>query len=309
MDAESERCHVMPSSTRLAKSGSSRLLLALAAAALLAASCGSDADVQASSTSAPVVESATTESMSEESMSTDEHEHIETVEIDHDVPVVSIDVTESDEGWSVQIAITSFSIVAEDAEIDNPKRQGHAHVYVDGVKLGRAYAAHYLIGHLSVGDHVVRVELSTHEHQVLTAGGEPIDVTTTIQVTDPPPIAKVDTSGSEGSDVEDAGPQPATGEPTAFDADPSTADVTIELEIREGVVDGGAERIEVEAGQVVALVIDSDALHEVHVHGYDVLRTIASGSVSVIAFTAEIPGVFEVELEGSHHPIVELLVR
>ena len=61
----------------------------------------------------------------------------------------------------------------------------------------------------------------------------------------------------------------------------------------------GHQRAEVALGSVVALMVSSDPAEEVHVHGYDILRTVSSGHPAHFAFKAEIPGVFEVELEAS----------
>ncbi len=47
----------------------------------------------------------------------------------------------------------------------------------------------------------------------------------------------------------------------------------------------------------------------VHVHGYDVTEDLKAGKRATIDLTADIPGVFEVELEQSHTPLFELTVQ
>lgn len=91
----------------------------------------------------------------------------------------------------------------------------------------------------------------------------------------------------------------AAGEPTRYDANLSDATQTITVEVVGGAPAGGHQRVKVDLGSVVALKITSDLADEVHVHGYDILRAISAGHPAHFAFSAEIPGVFEVELHGS----------
>ena len=91
----------------------------------------------------------------------------------------------------------------------------------------------------------------------------------------------------------------AAGEPTRYDAPVSDADQTISVEIVGGDPVGGHQRVRVDLNSVVALMVTSDIAAEIHVHSYDILRAVSDGHPAHFAFTAEIPGVFEVELEGS----------
>ena len=91
----------------------------------------------------------------------------------------------------------------------------------------------------------------------------------------------------------------SAGEPTRYDADLADAVQTITVDVAGGAPVDGVQRVEVELGSVVALLVTSDLTEEVHVHGYDILRPVSTGHAAHFAFAAEIPGVFEVELEGS----------
>ena len=88
-------------------------------------------------------------------------------------------------------------------------------------------------------------------------------------------------------------------QPTQYDADVSDAQQTISVEVASGAPVGGHQRVEVGLGSVVAVTVTADTAEQVHVHGYDILRAVSDGHPAQFAFTAEIPGVFEVELEGS----------
>jgi hypothetical protein len=61
-------------------------------------------------------------------------------------------------------------------------------------------------------------------------------------------------------------------------------------------------------GQRVLIQVASDVADEVHLHGYDLKVEVASGSSAEIEFVADIPGVFEVELEEAGLLLFELAV-
>ena len=98
----------------------------------------------------------------------------------------------------------------------------------------------------------------------------------------------------------------SAGTPTQYDADVADAAQTVTVEVVGGAPVGGHQRVEVDLGSVVALMVASDTAAEVHVHSYDILRAVSDGHPAHFAFTAEIPGVFEVELEGSGRLLLQL---
>lgn len=70
----------------------------------------------------------------------------------------------------------------------------------------------------------------------------------------------------------------------------------------------GPQEVEVAAGDQVTIQITSDVADEVHVHGYDLTAEVAAGGTAELTFTADLPGVYEVELEAAHLPLFELTV-
>jgi hypothetical protein len=60
------------------------------------------------------------------------------------------------------------------------------------------------------------------------------------------------------------------------------------------------------SGVLIEATVTGD---EVHLHGYDLSADVAPGRPAVIDFTADAPGVFEVELEQAHLRLVELQVQ
>jgi FtsP/CotA-like multicopper oxidase with cupredoxin domain len=92
---------------------------------------------------------------------------------------------------------------------------------------------------------------------------------------------------------------------------PAEPEVT-SIRIRDGSVVGGAQDIEVARGDVVRIVVTSDAPDEIHLHGYDITRTPAPGRPARFRFRAEAEGAFEIEShvaeDAGKDPLVARLV-
>lgn len=54
--------------------------------------------------------------------------------------------------------------------------------------------------------------------------------------------------------------------------------------------------------------VTADVSDEVHVHGYDVFADVAPEAPAELTLTADIPGIFEVELESSGLVLFDLQV-
>src|SRR5918996_2094679 len=120
---------------------------------------------------------------------------------------------------------------------------------------------------------------------------------------------------------EDEGAQP-TGTATTVETTTTTTGETItttttttveenvvraQIVVRGGVV-SGPERVELELGQRLVLVVRADVPDEVHVHGYDLMQDVAPGEPARFSFRVDDPGRFDVELEQRQQPLTELVV-
>ena len=85
--------------------------------------------------------------------------------------------------------------------------------------------------------------------------------------------------------------------------------VLAEAKVTGDNVETASRRVRVELGQKVRVRVEADHAEEVHVHGYDLKADVAPGKPAVIDFTADVPGVFEVELEESGRSLFELQVQ
>lgn len=124
-------------------------------------------------------------------------------------------------------------------------------------------------------------------------------------------VALLLTGCSAGSDPDTAAPPPAPPAPSASASaapSPSPAARTIEVVLADGEVSGVEGRVEVTLGEQVVLRITSDVVEEVHVHGYDLYADLAPGQTAQLAFKADLPGSYEVELHDAGRPLFQLRV-
>jgi ABC-type Fe3+-hydroxamate transport system substrate-binding protein len=101
---------------------------------------------------------------------------------------------------------------------------------------------------------------------------------------------------------------PATTTTTAT-ATTTAGPVVAVVDIR--VIGGTVERVErfdVPLDGVVRVSVTADTSDEIHLHGYDLHADVTPVSAAILEFDATIPGVFEIELEGSGVLIGELQV-
>jgi hypothetical protein len=80
------------------------------------------------------------------------------------------------------------------------------------------------------------------------------------------------------------------------------------IELRDHVTVGGTKSIEVQKGDPVRIVVSSDRDDDIHLHGYDIERTVAPGKPATFAFRASIEGVFELESHEAEHEGKEPLI-
>jgi hypothetical protein len=87
------------------------------------------------------------------------------------------------------------------------------------------------------------------------------------------------------------------------------AGVLVQATVTGSNVQTASRRVRVDLGQKVRIQVQADRSEEVHVHGYDLKADVAPGRPAVLDFTADVPGVFEVELEQSGLKLFELQVQ
>ena len=92
-------------------------------------------------------------------------------------PVPTLDLSGSVlEDGRVALTLTVENFTFDRAAVDGAHRAGtgHAHLYIDGEKVGRVYDPTYRTDPLSPGRHEIRVELNTNDHRAYARAGAPI---------------------------------------------------------------------------------------------------------------------------------------
>ena len=76
----------------------------------------------------------------------------------------------------------------------------------------------------------------------------------------------------------------------------TAAELTFELRLEQGQVPYNMRLIRVHEGDVVRLRCTADQLLVLHLHGYDIERTVTPGTVTELRFTARATGRFPVHV-------------
>jgi hypothetical protein len=96
-------------------------------------------------------------------------------------PQVAISVQEDlMNGWNVTVTTNNFRFTPLMVNSENVANTGHAHLYVDGIKIARLYGPHFHIPYLPVGDHEISVNLSTNDYSYYLVGGNQIEARTVV---------------------------------------------------------------------------------------------------------------------------------
>jgi hypothetical protein len=121
-----------------------------------------------------------------------------------------------------------------------------------------------------------------------------------------------DGGGAAGATTVASTTTTTSAEPTSTEEPTTTAGFSgtlIEAKVTGDQVDTASRRVRVSRGEKLRIQVEADHAEEVHVHGYDLKKNVAPGKPAVIEFTADAPGVFEVELEEAALKLFELQVQ
>ncbi len=102
-------------------------------------------------------------------------------EEDHEGPSFEVQVLRDPvAGWNILI-VTDLRFAPENVSTHHVEGEGHAHVYVDGVKVSRIYGMWHHLDDLGPGEHEIRVELSNNDHSPITTGEHVLEQVFTIE--------------------------------------------------------------------------------------------------------------------------------
>ncbi len=80
-------------------------------------------------------------------------------------------------GWNLEIRAENFRFAGENAGKAHVPGEGHAHIYVNGQKIARAYSNWFHLETLPPGRVEVEVTLNSNDHRSLTVGDAPLSAT------------------------------------------------------------------------------------------------------------------------------------
>lgn len=247
-----------------------RLLGLLAITALVLGACSSDTVA----TTVPVTDTTMADGMEDDH----DHDHGDAADaIPWDgpqTPTVEVSVTgDPESGWDISADISGLTFSDPTTE-DHVPGQGHTHVFIDGQLLTMSYEPVVHVDELDPGPHQAMVVLSRNDHDDYSLNGELIMGRASFTV------------------------------PGAVDP----ADATINVMYMDGEISGVDGQAAVSLGDLVDIIVISDVAEEVHLHSYDLLVNLQPGEPGTIRFTADVPGIFEVELEESGRLLFRLQV-
>ncbi|WP_306120172.1 MULTISPECIES: hypothetical protein [unclassified Roseitalea] len=85
-------------------------------------------------------------------------------------------------GWNLNIRTENFRFAPENASRAHRAGEGHAHVYVNGVKIARHYGPWFHIADLPRGENRIAVSLTTNDHRTLAVGDDPLRAVAVVTV-------------------------------------------------------------------------------------------------------------------------------
>jgi hypothetical protein len=91
-------------------------------------------------------------------------------------PSVSLKVVEdAKSGWNVMLTTDQFTFTPENVNGENVVGEGHAHLYVDGVKVARLYGPYFHYPESFDGTRTFRATLNANDHSEYAVDGQVIE--------------------------------------------------------------------------------------------------------------------------------------
>jgi copper(I)-binding protein len=149
-------------------------------------------------------------------------------------------------------------------------------------------------------------------YHIMLIGADRLDVGSTVEVAlqwEKAGEEKVEAEVVEPSETMGEGGSQSTASSATMGPTTTTAqiDVVVEGEAPDLVVNG-PEEFDYHVGDTVHITVLSSVGDEVHVHGYDLKFDAEAGVPLVIEFTADVQGIFEVELESAGFSLFNIRV-
>lgn len=123
----------------------------------------------------------------------------------------------------------------------------------------------------------------------------------------PTPTGQGAPAGPGAEQTATPGLSPTPGPPASTTAEAPAPHLTVT--ITDGQVDPPPGRAEVPVGETFRLQVTSDVADELHLHGVDDVVQLVPGEPATVEFTADEPGLYEVETHDTGLLLTQLVVR
>lgn len=113
------------------------------------------------------------------------HNEVNDIQVNHNYSSLEITdniefdfelIQENSNNWNIFLNVKGIKFSPENVGKQHIDGQGHAHVFVDGVKHGRMYSNWYHLGFIDFGSEIT-VTLNSNNHKAFIKGGELVEVT------------------------------------------------------------------------------------------------------------------------------------
>ena len=115
------------------------------------------------------------------------HQHGEMLVLKSNEQSPSIEISARPDGvsgWNLNIKTSNFRFAPENASRAHVTGEGHAHIYINDVKIARVYGSWFHIDQLKTGINKVTVTLNTNDHRQIAVDGKPLSVSMMIDAED-----------------------------------------------------------------------------------------------------------------------------
>ncbi len=111
------------------------------------------------------------------------HDHSALIDAGTPAPTLTLTAhSECNGGLNIQIQPTDFTFSPDLVNTEHRPGEGHAHIYINGVKTLRAYGPWVHVSGLPPGPTDVRVTLNANSHEQLATDGAPIEASIKVTV-------------------------------------------------------------------------------------------------------------------------------
>ncbi|MEQ6204524.1 copper chaperone PCu(A)C [Sulfitobacter sp. HNIBRBA2951] len=89
----------------------------------------------------------------------------------------------TEQGATVRLSTENFTFIRTKDDAAHTPNHGHAHVYLNGLKLGRLYEPMFELGALAAGDYTLSIALNSNDHRPYVRDGQSVSAALEFTIT------------------------------------------------------------------------------------------------------------------------------